>query len=154
MKTHTHLSKVALALLLTSGVYLSACSENKSDMTVGEQVDETIAATQEKSEEIKSGTMEMASDASESLEKAGDAVETKAGQMGEAIADTAIVAAINIKLAQDDGLDTSNIEVLVDKGQVTLKGTAPNKEAAERAESLAKNTDGVVSVNSDLTIKS
>lgn len=152
MKNHTHLSKVALALLLTSGVYLAACSDNKSDMTVGEQVDETIAASKEKSEEIKSDSMEMASDASGSLEKAGDAVEAKAGQVGNAIADTAIAAAINIKFAQDNGLEASKIEVMVDKGHVTLKGNAPNKDAVERAESLDKTTDGVVSVSSELLV--
>ena len=49
-------------------------------------------------------------------------------------------------------LDDSDIDVVVDKGVVTLKGTVKSAAAKTKAVSIAKGTDGVKSVKDLLTV--
>lgn len=62
------------------------------------------------------------------------------------ISDTAITAAIKSKFAADNELNALDIKVETTNGKVTLSGKVNNSEAAERAISIARNTDGVSKV--------
>lgn len=71
---------------------------------------------------------------------------------GEIIDDASITAAVKSKLLWSrhaSGLSTS-VDTLA--GKVTLSGTADSGAARELAENLASNTNGVVSVDNQLTI--
>ena len=70
------------------------------------------------------------------------------------MSDAAIGAAVNAKIAQDKDLEASKIDVEVNNGSVVLRGSAPSDAAVLRAVSLAKGTDGVTSVTSELRIES
>ena len=55
-------------------------------------------------------------------------------------------------IAGDDLLDNSNVNVDTKANVVTLKGTVRSAAAKARAEQLAKDTEGVARVASELTV--
>jgi hyperosmotically inducible protein len=72
----------------------------------------------------------------------------------EFVKDSAITAKIKTKLAADHLTSVGRIHVDTDKsGVVWLTGTARSQEAADRAVEMARNTEHVVSVHSDIRIK-
>lgn len=73
---------------------------------------------------------------------------------GAFVADSAITMKIKAKLAADHLTSLGRIHVDTDKdGMVVLSGTAHTKEAIDKAVSLARETEGVVSVTSNVTVK-
>jgi hyperosmotically inducible protein len=71
------------------------------------------------------------------------------------VKDSAITTKIKTKLAADHITSLGRIHVDTDKdGVVWLSGTARTQEAIDKAVSIAKNTEHVVSVHSDIKIKS
>jgi hyperosmotically inducible protein len=65
--------------------------------------------------------------------------------------DSAIVSAVQAALKQDDLVADSNVNVASEQGVVTLSGQLPNARAANRAFSVARSTEGVRRVISNLT---
>jgi hyperosmotically inducible protein len=71
------------------------------------------------------------------------------------VKDSAITTEVKSKLAAEHITSLERIHVDTDKnGVVWLSGTASTREAADKAVSIARNTDHVTSVHSDITIKS
>ena len=62
---------------------------------------------------------------------------------GEQVDDAAITAAVKAKLAADGDINPFNIDVDTNEGVVTLQGTVAKDEARDKAERLARETDGV-----------
>lgn len=75
------------------------------------------------------------------------------GTAGQTVDDSAITAKINAKIVQDPALQYLKIDVDTFQGNVTLSGTVPSKEAQDRLVSLARNTEGVKSVRTNLVIQ-
>jgi len=71
--------------------------------------------------------------------------------LGDALSDTTITGKVKAKLATDDRVKGSDIEVKTNNGVVTLTGTAPSSTAKDAAESLASHVSGVRSVNNQIT---
>lgn len=71
----------------------------------------------------------------------------------DAVADATITATVNANLARDGELSSLQIDVDTVDGVVVLRGTAPSPAAAERAVQIAQGTDGVRSVESQLTVQ-
>jgi hyperosmotically inducible protein len=70
------------------------------------------------------------------------------------VKDSAITIAIKTKLAAEHITSLGRIHVDTDKdGVVWLKGSARTQEAADKAESIARETEGVKSVHSHIKIK-
>jgi hypothetical protein len=70
-----------------------------------------------------------------------------------AIADDAqIVVKVNTALAADGDLSALKIDVDSKEGVVTLRGTAPDPAAKERAAELARHVKDVKSVDNQLTL--
>lgn len=65
----------------------------------------------------------------------------------------ALMAKIKSKIALDDTMDASSINVDTSKGVVTLKGHVESVSQRERALQLARETEGVTSVVDELTIR-
>jgi osmotically-inducible protein OsmY len=76
-----------------------------------------------------------------------------ASQARDAVADATITATVHANLARDGELSAFRIDVDTVDGIVVLRGTAPNPAAAERAVKIAQGTDGVRSVESQLTVQ-
>lgn len=72
--------------------------------------------------------------------------------VGQRIDDAKIVTVVNADLVKDKELSAMRINVDSTQGNVVLKGTAPNASAKERAETIAKGVNGVVSVDNRLTV--
>jgi hyperosmotically inducible protein len=66
--------------------------------------------------------------------------------------DPGITAAVKVKLAADDTVKASKINVDTKDGIVTLAGTVDTAEAKTRAVEVARNTKGVVSVTDQLAV--
>jgi len=78
----------------------------------------------------------------------------KTGQrIGQEISDATLLATIKAKLFHEKSLHGLDINVDVEKGVVSLKGTVSSLEARATAVKLARETDGVKNVTADLKLK-
>ena len=70
------------------------------------------------------------------------------------VKDSLITAKVKTRLASEHMSSLARVHVDTDAdGVVWLTGTAPTREAAERAVTLARSTEGVVGVKSDIRVK-
>jgi hyperosmotically inducible periplasmic protein len=83
---------------------------------------------------------------------ASDRAKDKADQTGNKVEDAWILTKIKAKFVGEDALKDSNIDVDVQHGIVTLKGTVASAAGRRRAAAIVKDTDGVVSVKDRLVI--
>jgi hyperosmotically inducible protein len=70
--------------------------------------------------------------------------------LGAAVSDTAITAKVKSRFIGDDRLKGSDIKVTTTNGVVTLTGKATGSDAKDAAETLAKDVNGVRSVDDQL----
>jgi hyperosmotically inducible periplasmic protein len=75
-----------------------------------------------------------------------------AAAVGCSASDPGITTAVKSKLAADDTVNASAIDVDTQGGVVTLTGTVDTQMAKERAVQLARETDGVTRVDDRLTV--
>ena len=69
------------------------------------------------------------------------------------VKDSVITAKIKAKLAEEHLASLKRIRVDTDnKGVVTLSGTAKTRDEADKAESIARNVDGVVTVKNKIKV--
>jgi hypothetical protein len=59
---------------------------------------------------------------------------------------------VSDKLADDDRVDASEIEVMVNNAEVTLTGTVDSREAKRRAEDVAEQVSGVQHVQNNIRV--
>ena len=67
--------------------------------------------------------------------------------------DGRILEDVNDRLTDDPFLDASDIEVSVEKGEVTLSGQVSSRHDKRRAEDLAENVSGVKHVQNNLRVR-
>jgi len=84
--------------------------------------------------------------------QAADTIGDAADRTGAAITDAAITSAVKAKLLADTTVSGLKIDVDTSGGMVTLNGTVSSRAEADRAMMLARNTDGVRGVHSNLKI--
>lgn len=129
-----YVSGIAAITLATSLALLATgCDRDGDNKTAGEKVDDAAATAKYESNE------------------AGNTLERKADQAGQAIDDAAITTAIKAKYFADDTLKGHEISVETERGVVSLNGPVQNATASDLATEIAKGVDGVVSVNNNLT---
>jgi hyperosmotically inducible periplasmic protein len=97
-------------------------------------------------------TPDMASSAREAGRNAADAAKTATGTTGRAITDGWIKSKIAAQYVTEDSLDNSDIDIDISKGAVVLKGAVRTAAARDRADAIAKATDGVKSVTNNLKV--
>lgn len=143
------LKRTVAAVLATSAIALSlaACGQNDDDRTVGQQVDSAIASTQTAAAEAKQ-------DMSATVDKVEAKTESATADVKASAADLEITAKINAALAADDQLSALKIDVDTEAGHVTMTGPAPDAASRDRATTLAKAVDGVMSVDNKLVVSS
>lgn len=71
---------------------------------------------------------------------------------GEVVDDATITAAVKSKLMWSKDAEGLSTKVDTKSGNLTLQGTAISEEAKAHAESMAKNTRGVISVDNQLVV--
>ena len=66
--------------------------------------------------------------------------------------DAKITSKVKAKLTKEHAANLVKVDVDTKDGIVHLKGTVPNEQVKTEAETLAKETEGVVSVTNDLKV--
>jgi hyperosmotically inducible protein len=85
---------------------------------------------------------------------AGDDTDADRAHPAAFVKDSAITTKIKTKLAEEHITSLGRIHVDTDKnGVVWLTGTARSQEAIDKAVSIARETEHVKSVHSDLTVR-
>jgi osmotically-inducible protein OsmY len=82
----------------------------------------------------------------------GEKVAVGVEKAGETIEEASLTAKVKSKIALDDTLDLSRIQVKTDDNRVTLTGTVINEAQHRRALDLARETEGVSSVVDHLSV--
>lgn len=72
--------------------------------------------------------------------------------LGDDLEDSGITAKVNTKLAADDRVKGSKVDVDTEKGVVTLSGNVDGEEARTAAEEVARSVDGVTNVVNRITV--
>ncbi|MGE3775303.1 MAG: BON domain-containing protein [Gammaproteobacteria bacterium] len=88
----------------------------------------------------------------EKVERVGEAMEAQGEKIGAAIDDAAVTARVKAALVADPDLSALEIDVDSKDGVVTLRGSVESSAASERAGTLARDTEGVVSVDNQLVV--
>jgi len=147
--------RLGLAALVAAGALMTAACEQRQDSaSVGEKVDQAVAAAKQEGQEAQRQMSEAGASAQQSMSEAAQAAQDKGHDLASKVDDAAITASINAKLAEDKDLKVAQIDVDTKSGHVRLAGKAPTVEARERATLLAEATEGVVGVENDLRIGS
>jgi hyperosmotically inducible periplasmic protein len=155
----THLLPIPAKLMAVAAAALAlvACNRQDDQRTVGQQIDSTISKAEQKTEQAKAEVKQESAEAKASIENAADKAAQKVENAGAAVSDkvgdASITASVNAALAGDPQLSALRIDVDTANGAVSLKGTAPNAEARERATQLAAAVKGVTSVDNRLEVR-
>ncbi|MDM0043711.1 BON domain-containing protein [Variovorax dokdonensis] len=134
--------------------------DNADNRTAGQKLDDTIARTEKAADEVADKTARIASEAKQHVENSNlpermaDAARDAGKAVAKATDDATITASVNADLAKDPQLSALRIDVDTNAGKVTLSGPAPTAQAKERAEQIARNVEGVSSVDNRLEVKS
>jgi osmotically-inducible protein OsmY len=88
----------------------------------------------------------------EESREAADRIGDAADRTGAVITDAAITSAVKAKFLADTTVQGLQIDVDTNAGMVTLNGNVSSRAEADRATMLARNTDGVKGVQSNLKI--
>lgn len=72
--------------------------------------------------------------------------------LGDDLEDSGITAKVNTRLAADDRVKGSKVDVDTEKGVVTLSGNVDGEEAKSAAEEIARSVDGVSNVVNMITV--
>ena len=120
----------------------TAGRDNDVDVDVDVDVDDDLEA------KARAGAAEVKEEGREAAAKAGDA----ADRAGAAVTDAAITSAVKAKFLADTTVKGLRIDVDTSNGMVTLNGNVTSRAEADRAMTLARSTDGVKSVHSNLKI--
>ena len=108
---------------------------------------------EELGETAKKEAEELGETAKQKTEEYGERAEKGLEDLGEAAKDASITAEVKLKLAADDRVSASAIDVDTENGTVTLTGTVRTQAEANRAVQLARGVENVVNVRSKLTVK-
>lgn len=143
----TAFNRATLAMAIAVGLtMLGACDRANNTQTAGQKLDEVVAKSERKSEEIKGDAREAGKEVRDAASNVADSAAGKARDM-------AITTQVNAQLARDASLSALSINVDTSAGQVVLRGTAPDAASRDRAATMAKGIEGVVQVDNQLTLK-
>jgi osmotically-inducible protein OsmY len=83
----------------------------------------------------------------------GCAATHKRESTGEYVDDSVITTKVKAAIFNEPTLKTMQINVETFKGDVQLSGFVDSAESVDKAEAVARNVNGVVSVKNDLVVK-
>ena len=87
------------------------------------------------------------------LEATKESMDEKADRAGNYMEDAAITAKIKAEILAESALKVFQIDVTTTNGVVTLSGTVDSPLSRERASAVARNNQGVTSVENNLVVK-
>lgn len=134
---------ITTACILSLG--LVACDQKPSAEQVGQDIDRAVDRTGQQMAQV-------ADKAEDKMDQAGATISEKAASAGATVADAAITAKVKSALIAEPGLKSTGIDVVTEKGVVSLFGTAASNANRERATQVAANVDGVKAVENNLAV--
>jgi hyperosmotically inducible periplasmic protein len=143
---------------LAAGALAALCVGCEEKRTITQAPDGTVTTTTVISPSPQAS--EAMRQINETMAHAASAVEssTAASQLltktGDAIEDGVITTKIKAALLTDPDVKSLHIDVLTHNGLVTLSGTVDKAASVERAVRIARDTQGVKSVDNQLVVKS
>jgi len=153
---------VVLAAALAAGC--DAADRNQAREQAKDQAHDLAARTREAASDVKdhveSGVRDLKTDARQAGDelkdsKLGEAmretVKDSAGSARQALDDTAVTARVKAALLADRNVMSSHISVETFQGHVKLSGQLPDRAQVQRAEEIARRTEGVKAVENHLT---
>jgi hyperosmotically inducible protein len=111
-------------------------------------VDVDVDVDDDLENKARAGAAEVREEGREAAAKAGEV----AGRAGVAVTDAAITSAVKAKFLADTAVSGLKIDVDTSGGMVTLNGMVSSRAEADRAMTLARNTQGVKGVNDNLKV--
>ncbi|MBK5969298.1 MULTISPECIES: BON domain-containing protein [Thiorhodovibrio] len=87
------------------------------------------------------------------LDATKESMGEKADETGNYLSDAAITAKIKAEILGDSALKVLQIDVTTTDGVVTLSGTVDSQSSLDRASELARNNQGVTSVENNLVVE-
>jgi hyperosmotically inducible periplasmic protein len=141
-------------------VMLARQTEGVRDVVDQLSVSPAAAATtgdlREGANDIAREAREEAREATDATKETGRDVQRRTGEAadrtGAAATDAAVTSAVKTKFLADTAVAGLKIDVDTQNGVVTLNGTVASKTEADKAVSLARETDGVTRVVNNLRI--
>lgn len=132
-------------------VTLTGTSPTAEARSAAEEIARNVAAVQgiDNRIEAPSALDDMSAKAEGAASDLGARAESAADTAGENVSDAVITTKVKAKLASDDQVAARDINVSTEAGVVELKGEVPSEQARQRALELARNTEGVKSVDDD-----
>jgi osmotically-inducible protein OsmY len=140
---------VIITALLAAGVGAVLMSNYYDDRPLGARLDASVQAGKDGLNSQVEAVQDAANDAAS---QAASRVAQASDQVGQAMTDSAITAAVKTALAADPTLSAVKIEVTTDSGIVRIEGPAPDEQSRRRAEILAAAPKGVRSVDNRLVV--
>jgi hyperosmotically inducible protein len=134
--------------ITTAGVLslgLVACDQKPSAEKVGQDFDRAIDKTGQQ-------LTQAADKAEDKMDQARSAISEKTASAGATVADAAITAKVKSALIAEPGLKSTGIDVVTEKGVVSLFGTTVSDASRERATQLAAAVEGVKAVENNLAV--
>ena len=132
----------------------------ESAATTGDRIEDDLEASarrgadevKEESREAADKARELGRDAAATAGRVADKTEDAASKAGGVITDAAITSAVKTKFLADTTVKGLKIDVDTSGGAVTLNGTVSSRAEADRAMTLARNTEGVKRVVDNLKV--
>jgi len=141
------LAKRVLVMACLSAILgLTACEQKGSAEKAGEKIDRAAENAEQKIDQA-------ANEAGQKIEAAKESLTDETQAAGEYIDDSAITTKVKAALVNDPVLKASGIEVITNKGVVTLNGTVNSETSVSRAIEVARTQTDVISVQSNLVVK-
>jgi len=134
---------VATAGALSLG--LMACDQKPSAEQVGQDIDRSI-------DKAGQQLAQAADKAGDTMDQAKSALSDTAASAGATVADAAITAKVKSALIAEPDLKSTGIDVVTEKGVVSLSGTAASDASRERATRVAAAVKGVKAVENNLAV--
>ncbi|MTW22778.1 BON domain-containing protein [Allochromatium palmeri] len=126
---------LVVAACLSASLGLAGCEKEGGAEEVGRKMDQTAE---------RMGTQ---------LEATKASMDEKAERSGNYLEDAAITAKIKAEILGESALKVLQIDVTTIDGVVTLSGTVDSQLSFERATEVARNNQGVKSVENNLVVK-
>lgn len=142
-------TRMQLLALFAAGTALVAAGCDRNDAARTSSTDTTPPATATAPVTTPTPSERAATAADNAADKTAAAVSSA----GDKVDDAAITAKVKTALMAEPGIKSLEINVDTRDNNVTLAGTVPSAELKVRAMELAKNVEGVKSVNDQLVIK-
>jgi osmotically-inducible protein OsmY len=153
LETTVNFGKLGLAGLMVGAALLAGCDKPAGSSAEATKSPPVSAQIESAANKVGKAAENAGDKAKETMSAVGDKVEAATDKAKVVAADTAITAAVKSKFIADPDLKAIDISVDTVNGQVTLLGSVDTERNRDKAAAVAKQVDGVTSVDNRLALR-